>query len=126
LGHQRTGGIHHAQIAELARLPHGWRNPVGAVDQALAVRDFIHLINKDRSLGLEFLNHIAVMDDLFADVDGRAKGVQGNADDINGTNHPGTKTTGLKQKQSLRFLCCHYLLTDYTLSATTIYLSLIN
>ena len=125
LGYQRTGGIHHPQIAELAGFSHRRRDTVGAINEPLAVRNFVHLIDKDGTLSFQFLNDIAVMHDLLADVDGWAKCVQGNADDIDGTNHPGTKATGLEQKQSLRLRCCHCWY-DYTLSASKINLSLIS
>jgi hypothetical protein len=69
---------------------------VGAVDDALACGNFVHRVNKNGTFALELLDHKAVVDDLFADVDGRAKGLKRNADNVNRPNHAGAKSAGLE------------------------------
>jgi hypothetical protein len=39
------------------------------------------------------------VDDFFTDVDGRTKGLERDADDINGADDAGAETAGLEQKQ---------------------------
>src|SRR5579872_1151863 len=101
LGDQRAGSIDDPQTATGAMLAHVGRDTVGAVDDALAVGDFILAIDKDGAFGAQFVDHEAVVDDLFADVDGWSEGVQRNAHDVDSTNHAGAKAARLEQKQSL-------------------------
>ena len=96
LGHQRTSGVNHPQPALGAVLPNLWRNSVGAVNNALAVRHLVLAIDKDRALAAQFLNDKAVVDDLFADINRRPKRLQSNADHINRPHHSGAESPGLE------------------------------
>ena len=64
---------------------------MGAVNHAFAIGNFIHVIYKDGALLLKLLDHKAVVDDLFADIDGRTKGFESDPDDVNGPNHASAK-----------------------------------
>ena len=71
---------------------------MSAVNDALAGGNFVHGIDENGAFALEFFDDEAVVHDLFADVDGRAKGLKGNANDVDGANHAGAEATGLQQK----------------------------
>jgi hypothetical protein len=95
---------------------------VGAVNHPFPIWDFFDTVHKNGALALQFLDHKAVVDDFLAHVDGRPKGLQGDADNINGPHHARSKATGLKQKQRLfvlvQDLMCvlaHVLMYGHTL-----------
>src|SRR5712692_3973718 len=52
LGDQGTGGIHYAEVAFLAGLPYFGRDTMGAVDDALSIRDFFHAIHENSPFAL--------------------------------------------------------------------------
>src|ERR1700730_8372049 len=83
LGDQWAGGVNHAQAAIFTGLADFRRDAMGAVDDALANGNLVHGIDKDGTFPLQFFDHKAVVDDLLTDVDGRAKGLKRDADDIN-------------------------------------------
>jgi len=74
---------------------------VGAVDHPFPIWDFFHAIHENGAFALQFLNHEAVVHDLLAHVDGRPKGFEGDANNINRPHHARTETAGLEQKQRL-------------------------
>src|SRR5205823_11429464 len=96
---QRAGGINHAKIAFLAGLANLWRNAVGAVDDALTWGDLFHAIYEHRSFGGKFIYHVAVVNNLLAHVDRRAKGIERDFYDVNCPDYAGAKAPRLKQKQ---------------------------
>ena len=98
LGDQRAGSVDDAQAALRAVLANFGRNSVGAVDDALAVGDFVFAIDEDGALAAQFVDHKAVVDDLFADVNRRAEGFEGDADDVDGAHHAGAEAAGLQEK----------------------------
>src|SRR6266478_733392 len=73
-----------------------------AVNYTLACRDFVNGINKDRTFALKLLDHKAVVDNLFADVDRRTKGLERNTDNINRAHDAGAESARLQQKQCFR------------------------
>src|SRR5262249_10928785 len=89
----------HSQTALLAGAADLGRNTVGAINDTLAFRDFVNRVNEDGALALELFDYKAVVHDLFADVDRRPEGFEGNADDINGADDAGAKASGFQQKQ---------------------------
>ena len=95
LGDERAGGIDHAQAAAGAVLADFGRNAVGALDDAFAVGDFVFAIDEDGALAAEFVHHEAVVDDFLADVDGRAEGLEGDADDVDGADDAGAEAARL-------------------------------
>jgi hypothetical protein len=48
------------------------------------------------------------VDDFLADIDGRAEGLEGDADNVNGAHHAGAEAPRLEQKQSLSLAIWHY------------------
>jgi hypothetical protein len=101
LGHQRAGSVNHLEAAGLAGVAHRRRNAVGRVDDALAGGDFLDLVDEDRAFFRQLIDHKAVVDDLPANVNGRAKGVEGDLDNVDGANHAGAKAAGFEQKDAL-------------------------
>src|SRR4029077_1347585 len=101
LGDQRTSGVNHAEAAVFAGLANFGGDAVGAVNDALAVGDFVHGIDKNGAFALEFFDHKSVVNDLLAHVDGRAKGLKRDADDIDGANHPGADSAARQQEDAL-------------------------
>src|SRR5215813_1565406 len=96
LSYQRTGGIDHAQVATLAGLSDFGRDTVGTVDDSLPLRHFLHAIHEDSALFREFIHHVAVVNDLLADVDGPSEGLQRNTHDINGAHYPRAEPSWLQ------------------------------
>ena len=101
LGDQGTGGIHDAQVALFAGLAHLGRNTMSAVDDTLTVRDLFHAVHENSALALEFIHHIAVVDDLFTDVNRRAEGLKGYTNNVNSSNHTGAEPSGFEQDKRL-------------------------
>src|SRR5579862_499506 len=101
LGHQRTGGIDHLEVAPLAALTHGRRNAMGRIDDALAIGHVVNFMDKNRALFCQLVDNIAIMNDLAAHIDGRTESLQGNFDDVDGAHYPGTKTPWLEQQDPL-------------------------
>src|SRR5258708_7324848 len=111
LGDQRAGGIDHAQPALFAGTAHFGRDAVGAVNHALAGRNFIHRVNKNGAFALQFFHHETVVHDLFADVDRRAEGLKGDADDVDGSHYAGAKAARLEQQKA--FLAFRHLISRW-------------
>src|SRR5882762_5846077 len=93
---QRTGGIDDAEAAGLAGVADFRGNAVSGVDDTLAIGNLVDAIDKNSALAGKLVDDVAVVHDLFADVDRGAKGVQCDADDIDGTNYAGAKATRLQ------------------------------
>jgi hypothetical protein len=72
------------------------RNAVGAVNDALAVGDFVFAIDEDRAFAAKFVDNKAVVNDLLADVDWRAECLEGDADNVNGTDYAGAEASRLQ------------------------------
>jgi hypothetical protein len=82
-------------------LAHRRRNAVRGVDHALAIRNFVDLMHEDRALFRQLVHNKAVMHDLPAHIDGRAKGVEGDLDNVDGAHHAGAKAARLEQQNTL-------------------------
>jgi len=74
---------------------------VRGIDDALAVWNLLNFVNKDCAFFRQFIDDKAVVDDLPAHVDGRAEGLKGDVDDIDGAHDPGAKTAGFEQQNAL-------------------------
>ncbi len=101
LGHQRTGGVNHLEAAALAALADRRRNAMSRVNHALAVGHVVDLMDKDRALFRQFVDHIAVMNDLAAHIDGRAEGFKSDLDDVDRAHHAGAEAPWLEQQNPL-------------------------
>ncbi len=89
---------------------------MGAVNDALAGRDLVDAIDKNCAFGAQLVHHVAVMDDLLADVNRRPEGLERDADDVDGAHHAGAEATRLQQKHSLgvRLTFIHSCVVQYT------------
>jgi hypothetical protein len=99
LGHEGAGGVDYTEAALFAGLADFGRNAVGAVNDALAGGDFVNGIDENGAFALELFNHETVVDDFFADVDGRAEGLEGDANDIDGADDASAESAGLEQEK---------------------------
>src|SRR5438045_1694828 len=88
---QRAGRVNHSQLAIFAGLAHLGRNAVRTIYDPLAGRHFVDRINKNSAFALKFFNHKTVVDDFFADVNRRPKGLEGDAHNINGADDAGAE-----------------------------------
>ena len=96
LGDQRTRSIDHAQLPQFARLAHFRRNAVGAVDDAFALGHFVHAIDKNCTLLLQFLNHEAIVDNFLAHINRSPKRLQRNPDNVDRPHHPSAESARLQ------------------------------
>ena len=85
LGDQRAGRVDRAQAARGGVLVDRRGDAVGGEDDHLALRDLGLLLDEDRAALGELLDHVLVVDDLLADVDGRAVQVERLLDRLDGT-----------------------------------------
>jgi len=74
------------------------RNSVRAVDDALAVGNLVFAVDENRTLAPQFLDHEAVVDNLFAHIDGRAEGLERNANHVDRPYHARAKPARLEQE----------------------------
>ena len=92
LGDERAGGIEKEQIPRPRRLGHRFRHAMGREhDGRAGIRDFVQFLDEDGALGLEALDHIAVMDDFMAHIDGRAVFGERKLDDLDGAVDAGAE-----------------------------------
>jgi hypothetical protein len=74
---------------------------MGAEDGASTFGDFVELFYKDGASFAQFVHHVFVVDNFFTDVDWRAVEVQSDFDDIDSSDHAGTKASRLEQEDLL-------------------------
>ena len=85
LGHQRAGGVDRLQAAVGGVRVHARRDAVGGEDDQLALGDLGLLLDEDRAALGELLDHVLVVDDLLAHVDGGPVEVERLLDRLHGT-----------------------------------------
>jgi hypothetical protein len=73
------------------------------VDHPRSFGNLIQLVDKDRALLRQIGHNIAVMDDLLADVDRGAKGIERNLHDIDGPHNAGAEAARLEKENPLSF-----------------------
>ena len=66
-----------------------------AIDHAHPLGNIVDIVDKDRALFRQLIHYKAVVHNFFANVNGRAKGVESDLHDIDGANHPGAKAPRL-------------------------------
>jgi hypothetical protein len=72
---------------------------MGGKDHARTGWGLIKLVDEDRTHALEAFHNKAVMDDLVADIDGRAELLQSQLDDADGAIHAGAKAPGRREQK---------------------------
>ena len=97
LGDQRAGGVDHRQLPVGGQLLDALGDAMGGEDRHRAGRDLVQLIDEHGAAGAQVLHHVAVVDDLVADVDRRAVLLQRPLDDLDRPLHAGAETAGLGQ-----------------------------
>jgi hypothetical protein len=103
LGYQRTRRVNNPKSPPLTGLTHLRSHAVSGVNDTFTLGDLIDAIHKDRTLGDQFFDHVAVVNDFLPDVDGRAEGLQCDTNDIYGTDHTGTEASRFEEEEGLRF-----------------------
>ena len=102
LGDQRAGGVDRAQLAGGGVLVHGRGDAVGGEDDHLALRHLGLLLDEDRAALGELLDHVLVVDDLFADVDGGAVVLERALDRLHGAIDAGAVAARGGEQYALR------------------------
>ena len=68
---------------------------MGRIDDASPGRNLIQLVDKDRALLSEVAHNVRVMNDFLPHVDRCAKGIKGDADNVDRSHNTSANTTGL-------------------------------
>ena len=95
LGHQRAGRVEHRDVACGGLLLDRLCDAMGAEDRHRIGRHLGKVLDEARALGLQALDHMAVVDDLVAHVDRRTVFLQRALDDLDRAHDAGAKTSGL-------------------------------
>jgi hypothetical protein len=101
LGHQRAGGVDHAQAPPLRLLAHRRRDAVGAEDHRRVVGHLVQLVHEVGALGPQRLHDVPVVHDLLAHVDRRRADLQGQLDDVDRAIDPRAEAAGPGQHDIL-------------------------
>ena len=91
LADQGAGGVVVVQVAALGLLRHGFRHAVGGEHDVGIGRHLVQFLHEDRALGLQRLDHGAVVDDLVPHVHRGAEPSDGLFDHANRAVDAGTK-----------------------------------
>ena len=120
LGDQRAGRVQREEIAGAGVGRNRFGNPMGREhDRGVGiVGNFGEFLDEDRALGLQTVDHVAVMHDLVADIDGGAIDGERPFDGIDGPHDPGAEATGRTKHDSEVWLGWHqgYLGTESPLA----------
>ena len=108
-GDQRAGGVNGNHVAAVRLGNNSARYTMCREDDRRALRNLFKLLDKDRALGSETVDHSPVVNNLMPHIDRRAEPLQRNLDNANGPIDPGTEPAGRgKMKEFPVF--CHGLL----------------
>ena len=102
LGHQRAGGVDRAQAARGGVLVHRRGDAVGGEDDHLALRHLGLLLDEDRAALGQLLDHVLVVDDLLAHVDGGAVELERALDRLHGAVDAGAVAARGGEQDPLR------------------------
>ncbi len=91
LRHQRTGRVDHIEPPSIRLRPYRRRDTVGGEDHSGAVRYRVEFIDEDRAATLQVRDHVGVVHDLLAHVDGSSSLPQQLLDDLDRPLHPRAK-----------------------------------
>ena len=93
---QRAGRVQREEIAGPGVGRNRFRNPVGRKHHRCVgiVGDFGEFLDENRALGLQAVDHIAVMHDFVADIDRGAVDRERPLDGVDGPHHPGAEAPG--------------------------------
>ncbi len=102
LGNERAGGVQHVEVAFLRGHLDALCHAVRAENGHGAVRHLIEFLDETCALVAQIFNHMPVVDDFVAHVDGCAMFLQGAVDNFDRANDPRTKAAGLGKDDSHR------------------------
>ena len=104
LGDQRAGRVEDEEVARSRRLRHALRHAVGREDhRPVGIGDLVELLDEDRALRLQALDHVAVVHDLVAHIDRRAEALERLLDDLDGAVDAGAEAArGAEQDLEFR------------------------
>src|SRR5689334_21473687 len=111
LGDKGTGRVEHRQPSPLRFSHDRLGNPVSTEDGHRPLRHFVKFFDKARAFALQSFDHVAVMHDLMADVDGTTVFLQRVLDNVDGPHHARAKASRLGKDHAHRqdsrlFLLC--------------------
>ena len=98
LGHQRAGGVEHGEAARAGPLMDSLGHAVGAEDDHGSVGYLVELFDEDGAARAQRLDHVAVVHDLVAHVDGGAEVLERPLDDLDGPIDSGTEAAGIGEQ----------------------------
>ena len=100
LGDERTGCVEIEKVAGLGVGRNGFRHAVGGEYHRLAGgRYLVEFPHEDRTLCLKPLDHVAIVDDLMANIYRSAVLLESEHDHLDGTVHTGTKPSRAAETQ---------------------------
>ena len=71
------------------------------IDHALASRNLFNFIYENRAFFRQLIHHKSVVDNFATHINGRAEGVEGDLDNVNGADHTGAEAAGFEQQDTL-------------------------
>jgi len=92
----------HVEVALLGLDANRRRNTVGAVDQSCTARNVGEIVDEDRALGAQVVDHVAVVDDLVAHVDGLSEALEGDLHDFDRAIDTRTESAGAGHQDTHR------------------------
>ena len=107
LGHQRAGGIKHPKATPFGLVLDRFGHPVRTEHQGGTWGDVVQVFDEDGAPRAQVVDHMGVVHDFVAHINGRAKFAQGVLNDVNGPVHTGAKTPGFGQNNFRGCGCVH-------------------
>src|ERR1700710_312500 len=98
LGHERAGGVEHAQFAGSRFRAHRLRHAVRTENQRTAFRRVCQVFNEHGAFLAQILDHIGVVHDLVTHVDRRTEQRDGPLHDLDCTIDTGTEAAWLSEE----------------------------
>ena len=104
LGDQRTGGVGEQQPAAARLGRHGLGHAVGREHDQPVLGHLVQLLDEHRTQAAQFVDHVAIVDDLVADIDRRAVLAQGLLDHVDRALDPGAEAARAGEQDGERLV----------------------
>src|SRR5579862_4211031 len=101
LGDERAGGVNHFEIALFRLVAHCRRNPMCTVDDAHSRRNLVDVVDENCALFGQLVDDKAIVDNLLANIDGSAKGFEGDLYHVNSADYARAEAARLEQENTL-------------------------
>ncbi len=92
LADQRAGGVEIVEPACLCCLGHHLGHAMGRKDNRAAIRHFVQFLHEYRAKAAQSVDHIAIVHDFMPNIDGRAKSLDRQFDNLDGSVDARAKT----------------------------------